>query len=336
MKTPVSGKTTGARIPSRTNIFLSVVFFFSQIYLLFLFPFAFQKTPALALAGLLVTVVMILPTWYLMHEAVHDHLHQNIKVGFWLGRLLSAISGVPFSGIRVAHLLHHRWNRIEDFSENYEPTELNWLNANAKYFFLILGGLYWLEFLGGLMLFLPERLRLRLAAAVAGKNIYMNRVYHAMNNYKNAIRTRNESILIAALYIGSFCAYGPHLRILLIAALCGRAFLVSLLDNSFHYEAGTNPGDNSSGTRDHSMPASWLILNFNYHWTHHKHPGAPWTDLPMLAQREGAKFEGNYITQAFRQFKGAIAIETSAEASDRAVAKSGATTESSAGAELSF
>lgn len=296
-----------ARIPVALNIALFNLLFGSQMALLFLTPFVAARFPSVAVGAFVVAVTaMVLPAWYLMHESVHDGLHPNRQINRWMGRALGLVNGVPYTGVRVAHLLHHRWNRIEEFSESYDPAQVTWLKANLKHYFLLLGGLYWVELIGGLALFLPASIRLRLSARLAGDNTYMKRVYQAMNSTQNLKSIRTESLCILTLDLASFFVYGSDLRALFLFMMSTRAFLISFFDNSFHYETATNPGDNSAGTRNHSMPMAWMILNFNYHWTHHRNPRISWVDLPRYARHSGTALNGNYFHQALRQFRGAI------------------------------
>lgn len=294
-----------SRIPKRINLFLSMLLLTSQIYVLFLFPFVNNVAPVIATLSLWAAVLMTLPTWYLIHEAIHEMFYPNKYFNDFIGKLLSVVCGVSFRGIRTAHLLHHRWNRIEEFSEVYNTEKTSWLDANLNYYFLLLGGLYWVELLGGLLICLPASVRTQMAARLAGQNNYMKRVYESLNRPQNAKQIHIESVLSAILFAFSFLFYGQHYGILLVV-LSARAFLISFFDNSFHFDTDVNPGNNSEGTRNHSMPASWMILNFNFHKTHHKNPRIPWIELPAHAHLETKGCEGNYIFRALEQLRGPI------------------------------
>jgi fatty acid desaturase len=99
-------------------------------------------------------------------------------------------------------------------------------------------------------------------------------------------------------------AYGEQGWVL--AALCyGRALIVSLNDNVYHY--GT-PLEEIRRARDLSLmpPMNWFLLNFNLHGIHHSNPRLPWHDLPRW-QRSGALlYAGNWFHAMFRQFAGPI------------------------------
>ena len=300
---------TRSSSPTRLNLLLAVFFFIAQIYILFLFPFVAKYAREGALALLIAAVFLMQPTWYLIHEAVHDILHPDLGTSRWVGRILAIMAGIPFSGIRLAHLLHHRWNRVEELAEVYDPRETSRLAASVKHFFLILGGLYWVEFLGSLALYLPLRLRQKLGETLAGTDPYMKRFYQAVNRPQNAHAGRVEALAIALLYVAAFALYGNELRIYLICALLGRSFFTSFFDNSFHYETPINTSANPTLTRNHAMPFSWIILNFNYHFVHHQNPSLPWSELPRKARAEEAAFDGGFLARGLRQLRGPLTRE---------------------------
>ena len=111
---------------------------------------------------------------------------------------------------------------------------------------------------------------------------------------------RIDAIAVVALYGGAFALYGARWPIL-AALLVVRAFISSQLDHAPHH--GT-PLDR----RDHALNLSaprWLqhvLLNFNFHRTHHRHPHLPWRSLPALADTEPGDIA--FASAVLRQWRG--------------------------------
>jgi fatty acid desaturase len=92
--------------------------------------------------------------------------------------------------------------------------------------------------------------------------------------------------------------------------LLGRGFLLSFLDNAYHY--ATPPGDALSGM-NLALPrwAETAILNFNLHGIHHKAPALPWRALPAAFRRTGDTYDDGYFSAALRQVRGPVVREIS-------------------------
>ena len=91
----------------------------------------------------------------------------------------------------------------------------------------------------------------------------------------------------------TFTATGP-------AALAARAFLISFLDNVYHYET---PIGDTFYARNLALPAAFSagLLHFNLHGVHHRNPSIPWAGLPEAFEREEYRFHGDYFTAALAQ-----------------------------------
>ena len=75
---------------------------------------------------------------------------------------------------------------------------------------------------------------------------------------------------------------------MLASALLVRGFLVSFLDNAYHY--GTRTDDRRYAL--HLATPVWLqryLLNFNFHYMHHRHPTMPWNRLDALVAEDGRR-----------------------------------------------
>jgi len=119
-------------------------------------------------------------------------------------------------------------------------------------------------------------------------------------------RLRLDAVLILLLLAGSLVAYGAAWPLLLVA-LVGRAFIVSLMDNAPHYGGPLAEPDQGYDLR---LPKAFspLILNTNLHGTHHRHPHLPWTALPQAFRRDGANYTGSYLTAPWRQLRGPMPL----------------------------
>jgi fatty acid desaturase len=124
--------------------------------------------------------------------------------------------------------------------------------------------------------------------------------------------TRLDALLVLALLALAFELYGAAWPVLLLALL-GRAFLVSLMDNAPHY--GGPLADPGQGY-DMRAPSllSRLVLHTNLHGTHHRHPALPWTALPAAHAAEGGRFDGHYLLRPWRQLLGPIPVDRLASA----------------------
>lgn len=295
-------------IPWRLNLGLFFLFLLAQSFTLFLFPWAHAQLGRPAIGVLTLTVLITIPSWYLSHEAVHYLFHPNPRVNNWAGRILCIWCGVPFAGIRYGHLLHHRWNRIDDFTECYDKEKTSWISACFHHFGVLLGGFYWGVVLGSVLLWLPKPLRQRVATAASHDRPFLQRFFKVIMRPDVARENRFDAMVSILLYIIAFRIYGP-LWGYFLAALLGRAFLVSVFDNSFHYESPRNPLGHPEISRNHAMIFPTLILNFNYHQVHHLYPSLPWIYLAAKAREVGATCTGGYLYWAIRQFRGPIAMQ---------------------------
>ncbi|HET7923339.1 MAG TPA: fatty acid desaturase, partial [Rhodanobacteraceae bacterium] len=115
---------------------------------------------------------------------------------------------------------------------------------------------------------------------------------------------RIDAIGIIALYGGAFALYGARWPIL-AALVFVRGFISSQLDHAPHH--GT-PLEH----RDHALNLSaprWLqhvLLNFNLHRAHHRHPHLPWRSLAALADSEPCDIP--FARAVLRQWRGPIAL----------------------------
>jgi fatty acid desaturase len=287
------------------NLVLFACFVLVQGYLLLIFPLYGRTLPA-AESVLGIAVLLTLPTWSLLHEAIHGNLHPSSHWNRRLGRLLSIFYSAPFAALRCGHLLHHRYSRTEELSEAYDPQTTSWSAAVLRHYFVVLGGLYWAEVFVGLLVLLPRGLRKRVENRVSPPGEMSLRFRDRLDQPTVLAETRVDCLLAMALLALSVCLYREHWA-LLLAVLSGRAMLVSFFDNAYHYGTATGHPDKA---RNHRFPvaASWLVLHFNYHGVHHLYPALPWFKLPAKATEIDAQWAGGFFSAPLRQLRGPIPL----------------------------
>ena len=295
-----------AAIPASLNISLAAGQIFINLYQFFILPiYLLPVSPWWALT-LVPVAAMSNPFWSLIHEAVHDMFHPSAALNRVAGRLLAVFFGAPFRVLRLSHLLHHKLNRSPiEATELYDPEKSSWLRASPGYYFYILGGLYLYEFISLLPFFLPRYLLRRMERHFSRETLAGMLVRSLMGD--EVIReTRVDGAAILVLLGLSFFCYGEHWP-LLAGALLIRAFLISFLDNVYHYRTPVNDvfyADNLWLPR----PLTKALLYFNLHGIHHRNPTVPWINLAELFEKGTGRFERNYFAAAIRQLAGPIPL----------------------------
>ncbi len=285
--------------------------------------FAFQAVPVAQLAGLIVVPVWLLPmgevygwalllpvlltnTWWAMqHEAMHGLLPGGRRANRLYGRVNAVLFGAPFDLLRRGHLLHHAYSRTpRERSEVYEAGIDSRPGFTLGYYGRLLGGLYVMEVLAGVLLLLPRAWLMRWVARLASERNLVAAIADKLLQPRELANARRDVILLLVLHVGAFALYGSNAWMLALA-LAGRGLLVSLMDNAYHY--GT-PLDDTRFARDLRLPLklSGLILHFNLHGTHHARPGMAWHTLPALHRQRGGAFQGQLVDALLAQLRGPI------------------------------
>ena len=249
------------------------------------------------------------PFWALIHEAIHDLFNSSNRINLAVGRLLSILFGSPFHVLRFTHLSHHKFNRspLEKGTEIYDPEEVSRVKASFRYFFYILCGLYLLEVFSTLLFFLPPNIFRKLRQRLVDRgNIQEQWLARKFMDDKWIREIRVDGIAICLIFgLSAFC-YREHWQ-LLAGLLMVRTFLISFMDNVYHY--GTPLHVMISG---HNLSLPWifstLLLHFNLHRVHHSNPGVPWTKLPEVFAQHSERFDRNYFTAAMDQLYGPIPL----------------------------
>ncbi|MCX7630287.1 MAG: fatty acid desaturase [Geminicoccaceae bacterium] len=310
-----------APLPVAANVAATAVAAAVAVWLFLLLPLLRGELGAgLVAASLLVSVCAIVPHWALLHEAIHGHLLPGRKLNDAVARLLAVLFLAPFDVLRFGHLEHHALNaraveRPEILDPRSEVLRRSRFLPDSRlvvYYLRLIGGLYLAEAASGLASFLPRRflrplVRRTFFEGAREAPTTADRAERRLLAPASLRRIRLEAAAILALLFFAFALYGEAWPLLALA-LCGRAFLVSLLDNAAHY--GGPLGDPRQGF-DLAAPRALalLVLNGNLHGTHHRHPHLPWTALPAAFAADGARYAGHYLVYPWRQFRGPIPID---------------------------
>ncbi|MGH7793526.1 MAG: fatty acid desaturase family protein [Candidatus Binatia bacterium] len=298
----------GRGIPVWINLTLGCFYIAINFYQFIYLPLRFLPI-GMSWAWTLAPLALLTnPFWSLIHEAIHDLFHPDRVVNTFFGRFLSILFGAPFGILRLSHLLHHKLNRLPiEGTEFYDRAKSTKARAAPGYYFQISLGLYLFELLSPFYFFLPRRL----LAAIQKRFFRPDSVSGLlMQNWLGAESLREirfDGLLILVWLTLSFLCYGERWP-LLAALLLARGFLISFLDNIFHY---ATPVGNIFYAKNLRLPQplAKLWLNFNLHGIHHVNPAISWIDLPAAFDAEAAKYEGGYFEAARRQLRGPGALQ---------------------------
>jgi fatty acid desaturase len=292
-------------ITAEANLTLAAAHIAANLFQLFILPLFLLPASRWWALALLPLAALNNPFWSLIHEAIHDLFHPSRRVNRAAGRALSVFFGAPFLVLRLSHLLHHKLNRsLIEATEIYAPESCSRGRAALGYFAHICGGLYLLELASPLMFFLPRAVLRRMEKKYfMGADLPGNLMRGLMRD--EAVREmRIDGVLVILLFsVSAFC-YGTNWPFL-AAALCARAFLISFLDNVYHYET---PIDDTFYARNLALPGlfSLGLLHFNFHGIHHRNPSIPWSALPQAFELQRSQFDAGYFYAAIAQFRGPI------------------------------
>jgi fatty acid desaturase len=245
------------------------------------------------------------PLWSLTHESIHGSLLRDRDFNDRLGRALAIGYGAPFALLKAGHLLHHRFSRTpRERTEVYDPAATSWLREAPGYYVRLFGGLYLAEAASVLLLFVPRRGWLALARRVDSPTSVSAQLVE-MVAARRLPAFRADAAVIIVVHAASFAAYGQYWPMLL-AALAGRAFIVSVADNAYHYGTELDAPLEAMNLR---LPRALelLVLAFNLHGVHHRYPGLAWHSLRAAFVADGARFDRGWFGAAAHQLNGPIA-----------------------------
>lgn len=246
--------------------------------------------------------------WATLHEAIHGQLLARADSNRRAGRLLAILWGSSFRLLRFGHLMHHRFNRHKlDRPDSYDPTASAAWIARLRFYGEALGGLYVVEVLTPALYLLPRPLvRKMVRSLYAGDEAPMPRLRplaeQALTGANGIAEIRQDVIWAWLLLITAGIAWGADWPAFL-GFILGRGFLVSVLDNVYHFRT---PLDRIDYAYNLSLPPPLqsLFLNMNMHRVHHRRMQAPWWQLPRYFTADQEHFDGSLGRGAVKQLYG--------------------------------
>ena len=307
-QTSVAYASSGGGIPTALNCLLALCYIAMNVFQFVILPLWLLPS-ALGWAWALLPLALLTnPFWSLIHEAIHDLFHSNRTVNGFFGRLLAILYGAPFRVLRLSHLMHHKLNRMPvEGTEYYDRATSTKRAAAPGYFFQIFLGLYLIEVASPLYFILPGKVLARFRERYLPEQSVSSLLMQNWLGRKSLRQIRLDGMLTVSWLSLSFYFYGQY-WFLLLALLLARGFLISFLDNVYHYET---PVSDVFYAKNLRLPVALakLLLNFNLHGMHHINPAISWINLPSAFALQGGKFQGGYFSAALRQLHGPIALQ---------------------------
>jgi fatty acid desaturase len=295
-------------IPRLVNISLAGAYIAVNLYQFFVLPLWLLPLDYRWAWTLAPLAILNNPLWSLIHEAIHDLFHPLRRANIVFGRALSILFGSPFRILRSSHLLHHKLNRTPmEATEVYERGKSSVVLAALGYYFQILGGLYLVEFLSPLLFYLPRGLLQRFNRRFIKRETVSGILMQNWSREEAVKEIRLDGLMILGWLALSLYCYGIHWP-LLVSVLVGRGFLISFLDNVYHYKTPINDIFFASNLRLPKLAAEGLLY-FNFHGIHHQNPAIPWIHLPAVFRDRSEVFQGSFFAAAGRQLCGPVALE---------------------------
>ncbi|MEV6217103.1 fatty acid desaturase [Nocardia sp. NPDC051833] len=247
------------------------------------------------------------PFWSLIHESIHGTLLRDRARNDRAGRVLATVYGSPFALLKAGHLLHHRYSRIRERAEIYDPATTSRFRATRSHYLQLLGGLYLLELIALLLAVLPARTIRALARRVEAPESVGGLLLERVAQPAVLDKFRTDAAAIVTVHAVAFLAYGAH-GWMLLAAIAARALIISLSDNAYHYGTDLDAPREAMNLR---LPRllERCTLNFTLHDVHHRHPGLRWHELPTRFRDDGAHYHLGWFTAVARQFRGPIPLD---------------------------
>lgn len=246
--------------------------------------------------------------WALLHETLHGNLFPQPAKNRVAGRTLALLFGSSYRLLRFGHLTHHAFNRHPlDRPDVYDPSDKSWAGAYGGFMIQILGGHYLGEILLPALFWAPKGMRESILDRVFHDRdprlAIMRRQARTLLGSDKAVREiRTDSAIAIGAIAASFILWSQHWPWFL-SALMIRAFLISVADNLYHYRTPIDRPEYSLSLRAPKL-VQLLILNTNFHQTHHRSMHLPWWRLPEAFAREKGRFDGTFFTAILAQLRG--------------------------------
>ncbi|WP_067538254.1 fatty acid desaturase [Nocardia crassostreae] len=255
---------------------------------------------------LLPLALLTTPFWSVIHESIHGTLTGRRGLNDRCGRALAVLYGSPFTLLKTGHLLHHRYSRTRERTEIYDPATSSWAKTAPGYYLRLFGGLYLLEAAAVVLAVLPAAALRALGRRLDSPDTVTGPLFERIAQPGVLRQFRIDAAAIIALYAGALLAYGAHAWMLL-AAIGGRAVIISVSDNAYHYGTDLDAPLEALNLR---LPRGLerFALSFNLHGVHHRHPGLRWYELRGAFLAEDGRYDLGWLGAAARQLRGPIEL----------------------------
>ena len=297
-------------IPQKLNLFLTLSLILLHVTAFYYLPLTYAQNSEL-LGGMLVLAALLTPQfWALIHDAGHGVLFKNRRINNLFGRGMSLLFGSNFKLLQFGHNVHHGFNRTEVDRTDLLPESSGFLSANVTYYSKIFFTLYLGEILMPFLFLLPKPLISRIAGIIfLNKSADHQKVYEQLHatvlTGKNLRTIRIDTLILLVHFILLANLFAGQLYLLGLFVLV-RGFMVSFLDNIYHY--GTPKDVDYSYNLQLPVPLARFLLNFNFHQVHHAYPNVSWYDLPKVFEAKRFEFDKRYGKALFNQLRGPIYI----------------------------
>lgn len=253
-----------------------------------------EPAARLAIAALIIAQGCWLHRLYVVaHEASHGKLWPSARrLNDALGQLLLLPLMLPLRIHRKIHAFHHGHNRrdfetsaLDTFVIRGRATPLRRAWCHLLWYLAVFAGGFFIHSLISVVLFLamPLSLARRISPAFRGWRV------------TDQLRSLIGFSLGLGLHLGVAWLAGPRIWALTLGyPLLAFAWVYSLLVYIYHYDTDYGPAVRFHVRSLRRSPlASWWLLNFNEHATHHRNPKLPWYALPDHRQPLPAEHADN-------------------------------------------
>lgn len=232
------------------------------------------------LPGQLITAIALLQWFVLLHEAGHNRLFRHRTLNTLAGYLASYFTAIPFHPWRTIHAMHHRWTGWQD----RDPTTASLVpRPLAPHETLIINFCwkYWLPLFS--LLYRTTNFW------------HLPRLWRLLPRHRR--RNAIDITLLALAYATTLTLLGPTLclRLFALAAFLTLALTDPILFSQHNHipqaiaadrpVAPHPPADQGIYTRSLIFPrwiSRLILLNFDAHELHHRHPHLPGYRLGAL------------------------------------------------------
>jgi fatty acid desaturase len=239
-----------------------------------------EHSPLLSAALILAQGCWLHRLYVVAHEASHGKLWpSDRRINDALGQLVLLPLMLPLRIHRKIHAFHHGHNRrdfetsaLDTFVIRGRATLLRRAWCYLLWYLAVFAGGFFIHSLVSVVLFLamPISIARRISPAFRGWRV------------GDQLRSLTGFALGLGLHLGVAWLASPRIWALTLGyPLLAFAWVYSLLVYIYHYDTDYGPAVRFHVRSLRRSPiASWWLLNFNEHATHHREPKLPWYALP--------------------------------------------------------